>query len=182
MEELGIEWFARFQQSDERAFTSFHKHYGRWIIFSFRRLAGEDFLKEMIINKALLKAWDRRETFQSIPHLKSWLYRVVKNDIISSQRSNTSEKKSLEGYRYLIETLEQAFDREEDQTLLHEQLSGSINALPPLNRQIIRLSFLEERSNYEIAQMLNLTNAAVVARKSRALDILRVLMRKPGFG
>jgi RNA polymerase sigma-70 factor (ECF subfamily) len=180
--EFGYESFDLFKKGHRQIFDHFYEHFGEWIILSLRKIADKDFLREDIINLALIKAWNHRETFEDIAHLKSWLYCVVRNDVISILRSQTSEKKKIDGFRYLSKTLDQTTTTEEDHTRLHERLSRSINDLSPLNRQIIELAFMEEKSNQEIALQLNLTLNAVVARKSRALNFLRLQMLGPGFG
>ncbi len=72
----------------------------------------------------------------------------------------------------------QAVQRAEMQVLLQE----AVNALDPIDREILALRHFEELSNDETAQVLDLKPSAVSNRHIRALKRLRdVLKSTPGF-
>ena len=72
----------------------------------------------------------------------------------------------------------QAVQRAEMQVLLQE----AVNALDPIDREILALRHFEELSNDETAQVLDLKPSAVSNRHIRALKRLRdVLKCTPGF-
>ena len=178
----GYDVFARFQQGDLRAFSSIYEHYQLLVEMNTVVLPNGDLGKELIINDTFLKAWDKRATFQSLNHFERWLRVVTTRASISRLRSIASEKKKKEGVGFLFENVESAIPSEEEHTIRYQRLSGCITALAPISRMIIVSAFWGEKSNSEIANQLNLTVNAVVARKSRALKFLRSQMViKPEF-
>ena len=61
------------------------------------------------------------------------------------------------------------------------QLQEAINAMDPLDREIIALRHFEQLTNSEAAQLLEITEAAASKRYIRALERLRdILVRLPG--
>lgn len=177
----GYDLFARFQKGDSRALSSIYEQYHFFVELNTVVLPNGDLGKELIINDTFLKAWDRRSTFQSIDHFERWLKVVATRASISRLRSIASEKKKIGGASLLFENIESAVPSEEEHTILHQRLSGCITALAPISRMIIVAAFWDEKSNSEIANQLNLTVNAVVARKSRALKFLRSQMVNPEF-
>jgi RNA polymerase sigma-70 factor (ECF subfamily) len=72
----------------------------------------------------------------------------------------------------------QAVQRAEMQLILQE----AINAMDPLDREIVALRHFEELSNEETAQVLGIKASAASTRHVRALKRLReVLQKTPGF-
>jgi RNA polymerase sigma-70 factor (ECF subfamily) len=72
----------------------------------------------------------------------------------------------------------QAVQRAEMQLILQE----AINAMDPLDREILALRHFEELSNEETAQVLGIKASATSTRHVRALKRLReVLQKTPGF-
>jgi RNA polymerase sigma-70 factor (ECF subfamily) len=72
----------------------------------------------------------------------------------------------------------QAVQRAEMQLILQE----AINAMDPLDREILALRHFEELSNEETAQVLDIKPSAASSRHVRALKRLRESLRKtPGF-
>ena len=72
----------------------------------------------------------------------------------------------------------QAVQRAEMQLMLQE----AINAMDPIDREILALRHFEELSNEETAQVLGIKPSAASTRHVRALKRLReVLLRTPGF-
>jgi len=178
----GCDLFARFQQGDLRALSSIYEHYQFFVVVNTVALPSGDVYKEHIINDTFLKAWDRRTTFQSLNHFERWLRVVTTRASISRLRSIASEKRRKEGVGFLFENVESATPSEEEHTILLQRLSRCITALAPISRMIIVSAFWGEKSNSEIANQLNLSVNAVVARKSRALKFLRSQMViNPGF-
>jgi RNA polymerase sigma-70 factor (ECF subfamily) len=72
----------------------------------------------------------------------------------------------------------QAAQRAEVRVLLQEAL----NAMDPLDREVLTLRHFEELSNAEVAQVLGLTKTAASNRYIRALERLReILAGIPGL-
>jgi RNA polymerase sigma-70 factor (ECF subfamily) len=100
---------------------------------------------------------------------------------VSLQRGAMPQATSLSLAAQLLgrfTSVTQAVQRAEMQMILQE----AINAMDPLDREILALRHFEELSNEETAQVLGIKPSAASSRHVRALKRLRESLRKtPGF-
>ena len=96
-----------------------------------------DFLAEDCVQNAIFNAWKRRDSFDSIYTLKSFLYTSVKNEIISLYRKGKAQERyssQLENEAFFANTV---IDQETQLLLFN-----AIHSLPDRERQIFELSFI----------------------------------------
>lgn len=127
-----------------------------------------DFLAEDCVQNAIFNAWKRRDSFDSIYTLKSFLYTSVKNEIISLYRKGKAQERyssQLENEAFFANTV---IDQETQLLLFN-----AIHSLPDRERQIFELSFIEGLKNIEIAEQLGVSDSTVKKAKAKALEILR---------
>ena len=105
-----------------------------------------DFLAEDCVQNAIFNAWKRRDSFDSIYTLKSFLYTSVNEAFFAN-----------------------TVIYQETQLLLF----NAIHSLPDRERQIFELSFIEGLKNIEIAEQLGVSDSTVKKAKAKALEILR---------
>jgi len=127
-------------------------------------------LSEDITEEVFLKAWraigscrGKEKTFSS------WLYRIAHNHLVDELRRR-QRYSSVE-----IETVEVITDtgREVERVLEQQELLEVINYLPPNQRQIIILKFIEGLDNHEIASIMSRSEGAIRILQMRALATLR---------
>ena len=127
-----------------------------------------DFLAEDCVQNAIFNAWKRRDSFDSIYTLKSFLYTSVKNEIISLYRKGKAQERyssQLENEAFFANTV---IDQETQLLLFN-----AIHSLPDRERQIFELSFIEGLKNIEIAEQLGVSDSTVKKAKAKAHEILR---------
>ena len=124
-----------------------------------------DFLAEDCVQNAIFNAWKRRDSFDSIYTLKSFLYTSVKNEIISLYRKGKAQERyssQLENEAFFANTV---IDQETQLLLFN-----AIHSLPDRERQIFELSFIEGLKNIEIAEQLGVSDSTVKKAKAKALE------------
>jgi RNA polymerase sigma-70 factor, ECF subfamily len=94
--------------------------------------------------------------------LERWLIAVTVNECLTQKRRWLTRLNALRR-RPAVETAPPPADSE-----IHEQVRAAVQKLPPRDRQVIVLHYLEELPVAEIAGMLGLTSNAVDARLHRA--------------
>ena len=122
-----------------------------------------DFLAEDCVQNAIFNAWKRRDSFDSIYTLKSFLYTSVKNEIISLYRKGKAQERyssQLENEAFFANTV---IDQETQLLLFN-----AIHSLPDRERQIFELSFIEGLKNIEIAEQLGVSDSTVKKAKAKA--------------
>ncbi len=127
-----------------------------------------DFLAEDCVQNAIFNAWKRKNKFDSIFALKSFLFTSIKNEIISIHRKEGAKQNyisQLENHEFFINT---CIDQE-----AQNYLYNAISELPEKIKQIFEMSFIEGLKNNEIAKQLNLSDSSIKKYKAQALNILR---------
>jgi len=130
---------------------------------------------EDITQEVFLKAWKaigscrgKEKTFSS------WLYRIAHNLIIDKLRK--SQKQSSREAE-LPEDIRDTSDRMEI-SLEQRDLLKVIDVLPPNQRQVIVMKFIEEMDNREIAETMGKSTGAIRILQMRALETLRKTLGK----
>ena len=156
------------QQGNERAFDRLFKRYHKPLLrFAYKLAADRD-----IANDAVQDTWIKSTS--SIRRLKdpraykSWLYRSVKWRVVDIQRQRI--KRNEQQYPSEIENLEvkQNITIEDK-----DGLSVAINQLPPVEKQIIHLFYLDEMTLIEISLVLEIAVGTVKSRLNRARKMLK---------
>lgn len=147
----------------------YRKMYPGMLLYAVKN-AGErtDFLAEDCVQNAIFNAWKRRESFESIYALKSFLYVSIKNEIVSLRRKAQAQER----YAAQLE-VEAVFENTVIDAETQAVLYNAIRNLPEKVRRIFELSFIDGLKNTEIAEQLGVSDSTVKKTKARALDILR---------
>jgi RNA polymerase sigma-70 factor (ECF subfamily) len=134
---------------------------------------------EDVTQDSFVKAWVNRKNWQAgRAQFGTWLYRVIVNRCIDLRRSPKSE---------WIEDVPEPMDEGEDSvdSIHRRQVNGrledALGRLPPQQRAAMVLSYYEDMSNSEVADVMETTVAAVESLLKRGRQKLRdVLKRSEG--
>ena len=151
----------------------FHMLYGRLTAFAMRYLKDQESAEE-VVEEAMVVLWEKRELFDSIGSLKSYLYNTVRNaslDWIKSKGKNASLLE-LESYESLAAA--DAFILEEE---VHAVLYQAMAALPPKCRRVFELSCLEGLKYSEIADDMGISLNTVKSQRARAIQLLQEMLK-----
>ena len=113
-----------------------------------------------VVQSALMKAWQNRDSLKNAAGFKSWLVQIVQN-----------ESKNYLRKRPNLPLDENIPSAEEDQA--HIDVKQAINALPESARLIVMLYYFERYPVKDICLLLNLPEGTVHSRLARAREQLR---------
>jgi RNA polymerase sigma-70 factor (ECF subfamily) len=148
-----------------------------------RRMVDNDVDAEDVTQDVLLQVVRKLPTFRGEAALPTWLHRITVNTALSLRR-----KRAVRDEQYLGNDMEGWLEREgeggkqhtfpgpEEAALEHERrqlLEQAIDALPPMYRSVFILADIDGLPNASIAEMLDLSLAAVKSRLHRARLLLR---------
>ena len=153
-------------------------------VYSFSmKVCGHRQDSEDTMQDVLLKSIPHLAKFDNPKQLKVWLYKVARNQCISSRRG---QKFSPARNLSLDELMPDSFELRKlllseapgpEDTLLNsesaEHLKEAIMAVPPQYRMALVLHDMEDVSTKEVAQIMNLREATVRLRLHRARLFLR---------
>jgi len=145
------------------------------------KLLGEADRGQDIVDEVFIKLWEYPRLFTDSEHLKAFLYHAIRNACLDSLRSDQrrtardeifSASHAIPGESYLA-----AITHTEVLTELYLAISG----LPAQAEKIIRKTFLEGKSNEEVAAEMELSIHTVKNQKRRGLTLLRSKLSKESY-
>lgn len=149
----------------------FDTHFDAIRTFIFYRCGNTDMASDMA-QDVFVKVWEKRKQLNN-DNLKSLLYKMANDMVISNYRKNTS-RSDFEQSMSLWDGSEAASPEDE---LLFEELASSyaqaLEKMPETQRTVFLMSRNDELKYQEIAKCLDISVKAVEKRMSAALQYLR---------
>lgn len=116
------------------------------------------------VQNALIKAWNRRETFRSPEGaLAGWISRIVVTESYDLLRKRRREQEKRESFEP---------DRPGENPNL-EKLDRAVESLPDLYRETVQIALLSGASHKEAAILLNCSENTLYQRIRRAKEYLK---------
>ena len=161
----------RLYARDPAAMTVFYDRYGPALYGLLRRLLRDEALAEDVLQEGLVKIWQQLPTYDPQKgSLFTWALRLCRNGALDQLRSRRAQQarqtQPLEGSPALAQA-SGGFRPE------HVGLRELVAQLPPPQRLLLELLYLEGYTMSEAAQALELPLGTVRTRTRAALRALR---------
>jgi RNA polymerase sigma-70 factor (ECF subfamily) len=166
----------RLALSDESAFRALVvRHIDRAYAIALR-IVGNAADAEDVVQDTMLKVWTHRGQWQhGRAKFSTWLYRVVSNRCIDFRRKPRTEN---------VDAVPEVADKQPDASSVIERnevtdlLEAAMQRLPEQQRIAVILSYHENMSNGDIAEVMDTTVSAVESLLKRGRQQLRELLRR----
>jgi len=156
------------QSGNQKAFTLLHKRYqGPLFHFAFK-LCGNEQVAQDAVQEAWIKLANTLRKLNDPRALRAWLYRLVRwrtMDILRQMKRHNAYTEVFDESTHSA-SLENAINDS-------EELTAAMNRLPPLEKQMIHLFYLDELKVNEIALVLEIPPGTVKSRLNRARKLLK---------
>jgi len=175
METVNI--FNDFRNGSEPGLTAVFKRYNRELLFFAIHYVRNRETAEEIVSDMFIKAWQLRTQFASMDKLRAFLYVATKNSCLNHLRDHRTEpiRDSIQDYEHLLSQDPDALEH-----LLRTELIRSIfnelRKLPKKQRDVFKMTYLDNLTAEEISAKLKITASAVYTNRSRAATALRKLL------
>ncbi len=178
-EDDDISLFVLIKKRDKDAFTIVYNKYHKYLYALAIRYLKNGEMAEEIVQHVFVKLWETVNDIKIQINLKNYLFTMTKNLILNTIR----DKKDIISLYYenaQIEISDESSDflkmLEERQliSLLHE----AIENLPFQKREICKLKINENKSNQEIAEIMELSVNTVKSHYQEAIKMLRAYFDK----
>jgi RNA polymerase sigma-70 factor (ECF subfamily) len=138
----------------------------KYVFYQVRdKMTAEDLTQEIF-----MKAWKALTTYKGKGlTFSAWLYRIANNHVIDHFRAN-KRKRNLD--KQLAANIEMKEHNPEAQQIQNDLLRA-ISSLPPEQKQLIILKFVEDLDNKEIEHIMHKGQGAIRIMQMRALASLR---------
>lgn len=158
------------QTGDETAFREFFNEFYQTLCTFANSYVLDNALAADIVQETFVKLWNRKQNFESILKMKSFLYVTVRNSCLNKIRDKKTTTVNLSEADHLIFFQDTLIEKETCRILYK-----AIGTLPPQTRKIIELA-LEGKKNTEIAEELNIHTNSVLTLKKLAYRKLRIIL------
>ncbi len=161
----------------EKFEKTYHGHFSSFYQIAFHFLNDEEDAKE-VIQEAFIRLWEKQVYLKPEPEIKNYLFILVRNrclNLLRDKRKTLLERDSSDyltaqiNYKLLSVTGEDLMLSAE----LSEKIRLAISGLTPQCRQVFTMSRIDDLSNDEIAEKLQISVKGVEANMTRALKKLR---------
>lgn len=161
----------KIRSGDESAFkTMFDTFYQSLCCFAGKYLNDNDIIAD-IVQEAFLKYWNKRNSFDKIEKVKSFLYIAIRNSCLNEIRNSKNKKESLDKVSTKTYFLNSILEEE-----ARDMVYKAIDTLPPKTKEAVALS-IEGLKNSEIAAQMQISEGTVHSLKKAAYKKLRVLLK-----
>ncbi len=166
---------ARIGRGDREAFAQLFEAYAGKIKSYLMRLGAPPAAAEELMQDAMLSVWRRASSFDPIKAKAStWMFVIARNAWIDRLRRERTEFAYRGAY---VVSNEVSDDEAPDEAAVRVETEAhmqvALDTLSEEQRQVVQLSFFEDRPHSEIAERLSLPLGTVKSRLRLALNKLR---------
>lgn len=170
-------------EGDVEAFNELvNRHHTKIYGLAYRMLGNSDDAQDAT-QETFLEAYKSIKTFRFQSQFGTWLYRVglnTCNQIIRKAKSRNrmmdayTEEKSVRGMTEEREIPERLAIKAEQK----EIIQAAIDRLPPKQREVVTLFYMQHLKYKEIAEILDCSIGTVASRLNKAMQNLKVKLEK----
>jgi RNA polymerase sigma-70 factor (ECF subfamily) len=183
---LDIFLVAAAKDGDHQAYAELCRRHSKKLLRTILRITRNVADAEDMLQETLLKAYVHIGTFEGRSAFSSWLTRIAINSALMSSRKKRSHyvyslEGGVDGEAFKIpEPAETAHSPEEACILkaLGNECVRAIRHLSPPLQVVVQIRYQEDASVAQIAKMLDISEAAVNSRLSRARSKIREHLEK----
>jgi RNA polymerase sigma-70 factor (family 1) len=148
----------------------YHSFHGKLYAFVYKRTSSH-YLAEEVVQQAFIRLWERRSLLSAEVPLSTQLFQMARTIMIDELRKEAIKRTH---YDTIVAGMEEST---EDDRLLHkdrlELVFRIVESMPPVRKNIFRMSREEHLSHKEIAEQLSISPKTVENHITRALRQLR---------
>lgn len=167
-----IELVALLQHDELSAFVEiYNRYWSRLFNTAYKRVKDQAACEE-IVQDIFTNFWTKRHVLVLTTGLSNYLYTATRNQVIDYYRKQVIRNK----FRFGL--LHNNYDNSNEQSILlkdlQQHIEHLIDQLPDKCKSVYQLSRIENKSNKEIATLLNISEKTVEGHLTKALKQLRL--------
>lgn len=161
--------FAKIKSNEEIVEEIILEQYNQYYRLAHSYVHNEADAEDIVQNGAY-KALRSSKTLRNPEYAKTWIYRIMLNEIFSFLKQPKTES-----YEYMQEKLGVEAKHVED-AYTDFDLQRALDSLPEQDKAIVVMKFFEDKKLEEIADILNENLSTVKSRLYRSMKKLRIIM------
>ena len=159
--------FARKRTNEEVVEEVILEQYNQYYRLAYSYVHNEADAEDIVQNGAY-KALRSSKTLRNPEYAKTWIYRIMLNEIFNFLRQHKAES-----YEYMQEEMGIEAEYVED-TYIDIDLQRALDSLPEQDKAVVIMKFFEDKKLEEIADILNENTNTIKSRLYRSMKKLRI--------
>ena len=161
--------FTKIKSNEEIVEEIILEQYNQYYRLAYSYVHNEADAEDIVQNGAY-KALRSSKTLRNPEYAKTWIYRIMLNEIFSFLKQPKEES-----YEYMQEEWGVEAERVED-AYTDIDLQRALDSLPEQDKAIVVMKFFEDKKLEEIADILNENLSTVKSRLYRSMKKLRIIL------
>lgn len=163
------------QRSEIREFERFFKAYYTPALHYCTTMVNDKEVAEDIVQRLFVSIWEKRNEIEIHTSARAYLYKTVYNASLDHiKHEKVRQKHRQQSHRIIEQSIYTDTVLEKE---LSRQIEDAIARLPEQCGKIFRLSRFEHLKYREIAQELNISEKTVESQMSKALKLLKEILK-----
>jgi RNA polymerase sigma-70 factor (ECF subfamily) len=159
IEQLDV-WVKQCQCGDRKAFEEIFKLYQPRLRYYVRRLYHSNVNADDLLQDVWMKVIKKINTLKDVRAFTAWLYRITRNEVLSKAKIRDPFVGFSNEHLDIHGQVDEPVFNDEDAIRVHQALKK----LKAHHREILTLSFLEQMSYKQIAELLGISVGTVKSR------------------
>ncbi len=158
-------------KGDEKAFEQLFRAYFEPLVFFANKYLGSIDEAKDIVQEVMSSVYENRDSLHINQSLKSFLYTTVSNRSLNVLKHEEVKTR----HHSIIKSQGSELDLEDlmETSELQARISKLMDELPEVCQRIFKMSRIDQKTNQEIADELQLSKRTVETQISKALKVLR---------
>jgi RNA polymerase sigma-70 factor (ECF subfamily) len=175
-----VDLIRRMRRGDEAALEVLYARYGGLLYTLALRIVRDPELAREVLQDALLRAWDGRETYDAARgRVPWWLMRIARNRAVDMLRSRPHQARLREGAP--LDARRPVTPAPAEDVALRHAIDRALTGLSAPQRAAIELAYYEGLTQSEIATRLGEPLGTIKSRTREAMERLRRLLGPLGM-
>lgn len=161
----------------EEVFSDMYQKYFVLVYHYAKRFLESTQEIEDIVSESFIKLWERLKLFSNSNGVRAFLLTTTKNACLNQVKISGNVQKREAFFASFQESAESTITKEEVTGELFQYIFDEIAKLPTREREVFTLSYLHNKTNNQIADLLDINNQSVRNYKAKALKTLRTVFK-----
>ena len=166
------------------SFNAVYSAYYRKSFLFVKSYVHDELIAEDIVSESLIKLWERLK-IQPVEHVGSYLFTILKNRALDHLKHEAVERKAFKllndnltrEHEIRISVLQDCDPNEIFSSEIQQIIRATLSTLSERTRNVFMMSRYENKTNKEIAELINISVKGVDYHITLTIKALRVSLR-----